>query len=429
MSARARLLGTLGTVLAAVALVAAACSGSGQEGVSGAVPASVTTPESPGTVATTPGATVPATTRAAPPPARVAPGPAAVFKLPSSLSGTEWERIPTSRRVVALTFDACGNSAGASSILSTLAAKGVPATFFVCGRWAEAFPDETRTIASRYPVGNHTYSHPHLPALTEEEATAEIEKGARVLQETTQVDARPLFRFPYGDRNASTIALVNALGYGSVRWTVDTLGWEGASAGQSAASVRSRVLAALQPGEIVLMHVGGANDGTTLDADALPGVVDAVRSRGFRFVDVYRYAARYARVADDDSSRFSASSSWATSSWSAQRYGAGYHYASPQAVDDAARFSLRIPQTTRFRVYGWWPASASYNPAARIALETLSGRRVVVVGQRERGGRWVALGTYRFEAGDRPIVRVLRRSSATGRIVADAFRVTSPTPP
>lgn len=177
------------------------------------------------------------------------------------------------------------------------------------------------------------------------------------------------------------------------------------------------------------MHVGGANDGTTLDSDALPGVVDAIRSRGYRFVDVYRYAARYARVADDGSARFSASSSWGTSSWSPQRYGAGYHYASSQAVDDAARFRLRIPQTTRFRVYGWWPASASYNPTVRIALETLSGRRVVVVSQRERGGRWVALGTYRFEVGDRPVVRVLRRSSARGRIVADAFRVTSPTPP
>jgi hypothetical protein len=31
----------------------------------------------------------------------------------------------------------------------------------------------------------------------------------------------------------------------------------------------SRVLKALQPGEIVLMHVGAANDATTLGADAL----------------------------------------------------------------------------------------------------------------------------------------------------------------
>lgn len=37
----------------------------------------------------------------------------------------------------------------------------------------------------------------------------------------------PLFRFPHGDADARTIGIANQAGYAPVRWTVDTLGWEG----------------------------------------------------------------------------------------------------------------------------------------------------------------------------------------------------------
>jgi peptidoglycan/xylan/chitin deacetylase (PgdA/CDA1 family) len=49
--------------------------------------------------------------------------------------------------------------------------------------------------------------------------------------------------------------------------------------------VIDRVLAGLQPGEIVLMHVGShPTDGSMLDAAALPRIVDAIRARGYTFV-------------------------------------------------------------------------------------------------------------------------------------------------
>ncbi len=98
-------------------------------------------------------------------------------------------------------------------------------------------------------------------------------------------DTRPLFRFPYGDVNSRVLADVNRLGYVAVRWTVDSLGWEGTSGGQSVQSVINRVLAAAQPGEIVLLHLGSnPDDGTTLDAAALPAIIDGLRARGYGFV-------------------------------------------------------------------------------------------------------------------------------------------------
>jgi peptidoglycan-N-acetylglucosamine deacetylase len=98
-------------------------------------------------------------------------------------------------------------------------------------------------------------------------------------------DPRPLFRFPYGARNATTITVANRLGYGSFRWTVDTLGWEGTTGGMTARRVVRRVSDGLRPGAIVLMHVGShPKDHTMLDAAALDRVITLVRDRGYRIV-------------------------------------------------------------------------------------------------------------------------------------------------
>lgn len=48
--------------------------------------------------------------------------------------------------------------------------------------------------------------------------------------------------------------------------------------------VSDRIMAGLQPGEIVLMHIGSnPDDGSTLDADALPQVIDRIRAAGYGF--------------------------------------------------------------------------------------------------------------------------------------------------
>ena len=113
----------------------------------------------------------------------------------------------------------------------------------------------------------------------------EILTAARQIRAATGADPAPLFRFPFGDADQRTIAVANRAGYVPVRWTVDTLGWEGRAGGISAAVVRARVLAALQPGEIVLMHIGSnPDDGTTFDAAALPQLISQLRARGYSFV-------------------------------------------------------------------------------------------------------------------------------------------------
>jgi peptidoglycan/xylan/chitin deacetylase (PgdA/CDA1 family) len=189
--------------------------------------------------------------------------------------------------VVALTFDAGSGAQGLPSILHTLADTHVRATFFLTGNFAGGNRTLVRqVVGSGHVVGNHTLSHPHLTKLDTSAVEAQVTQAARALRDATGVDPRPWFRFPFGEYDGRTLATVNRLGYTAIGWTVDTRGWMGREGGTVDDVVR-RVLDALSPGEIVLMHVGAnPDDGTTFDADALPRVIAAIRAAGYGFTTV-----------------------------------------------------------------------------------------------------------------------------------------------
>jgi peptidoglycan/xylan/chitin deacetylase (PgdA/CDA1 family) len=185
----------------------------------------------------------------------------------------EVERLPTHRKLVALTFDGGGDTAsGTARILKTLRRRRVPATFFLSGRWIRLHAALTRAIGRRYPIGDHTYDHADLVGRSSAQIRADVRRGAWWIRVETGQRPRPLFRFPYGARDERTIAIVM-----------------GRSEGQSVASVVRRVSDHLKPGAIVLMHVGVARDESMLDAQALPRVISLVRARGYRFVTLDRF--------------------------------------------------------------------------------------------------------------------------------------------
>lgn len=267
--------------LVAMTLVLASC-GSGQE------PEPTLTPSASSATASVTQRPV-TTTVPTRPPTKTTPPATSTTTAPSCdlspYKGMDVERLATSKRVVALTFDGGGSDAGARKILDTLAAKGVPATFFFTGQFAQAYPSLAAEIAAKYPVGNHTQTHPDLTTLSRTQVVDEIRKGRATITSGTGAETRPLFRFPFGARNSTVIQLANEECYVAYRWTVDTLGWQGTSGGRSTDSVHAKVLGTLQPGQIVLMHIGAhPNDGSTLDADALGRVIDSVRAQGYDFV-------------------------------------------------------------------------------------------------------------------------------------------------
>lgn len=203
--------------------------------------------------------------------------------------GLEVERLPTTARVVALTFDGAWDDAGVPRIMAALARYHATATFFVTGSWVKRYPAVARRLGRRYPLANHSWSHPQMTGLTDAEIRKEVRRAGWWIRAATGHDPKPLFRFPYGDRNARTIHAVNAMGYTSVGWSVDTWGWMGPPEGQSKQTVLHRVSKMLTPGDIVLLHVGANRDGSTLDADALPAILELLMRRGYRTITLDRW--------------------------------------------------------------------------------------------------------------------------------------------
>ena len=205
--------------------------------------------------------------------------------IPRSLAGQVVTHIPTSRKVVALTFDAGANGDGVDSILATLARDKVAGSFFLTGDFVDSYPTLARRMSAMGRLGNHTTNHPHLPAMTDAQVRAQIDGARTTILSVTGEDPRPFFRFPFGDSSPHDLEIVRAFGYVTVGWTVDSLGWQGTSGGRSVDSIVQRVLQAAAPGEIVLMHVGShPTDHSTLDANALPRVISGLRAAGYGFV-------------------------------------------------------------------------------------------------------------------------------------------------
>ena len=289
------------TFAVGVLLLAAACSVSTQEPSSGpTTPATVTTapPSSSATARrprTAPGraparhdhCTSTATATTSPQPTTQTSTLAPTAPIPAAFVGHVVSRIPTSRKVVALTFDAGANGDGVDSILATLAKEKVAASFYLTGNFVNSFPTLAVRMSAAGRLGNHSTSHPHLPTLTAAQVTTQVTSAQATILRVTGEDPRPLFRFPFGDSGPRDLRLVNDLGYIAVGWTVDTLGWQGTSGGRSVNSVVQRVLAAATPGEIVLLHVGSnPTDHSTLDADAVPRIIAGLRSAGYGFVSL-----------------------------------------------------------------------------------------------------------------------------------------------
>lgn len=279
----------LAVLVAGAAAIATTACGTGADGAGGAVgptPAPTLSSTPPVTPAPT---TPPATTASASskPPTPPATSTASSTALPSWLADGVVTRLPTTRRVIALTFDCGAGAQGAAAILRELAAQRVPATFFLTGNFVRAFPDTTAAIArAGYVVGDHTVSHPHLTQLSSAAVTSQVTNAALTLTAAIGRSPKPWFRFPYGEYDQRTLAIVHRLGFGAIGWTVDSRGWQGTSAG-TVQDVVDRVVRALRPGAVVLMHLGAnPDDGTTYDADALPAVIAAARAAGYTFVSI-----------------------------------------------------------------------------------------------------------------------------------------------
>ncbi|MEU9144633.1 polysaccharide deacetylase family protein [Streptomyces sp. NPDC048349] len=239
----------------------------------------------------------PGATAAAATPGPRAFGPAAPAspqgpRPPADLLGGEIRRLPTSRKEVALTFNAAWDESGVDTVLGELRRRKVPATFFPTGEYADAHPAAVRAMGAAHGLGNHSYSHPYFEDLSTEERADEVRRADAAIRRAAGTEPLPFFRFPYSATSEDAIADVNDLGYAAIEFTTDTNGYLGPAGGMTVDEAVERAVDALAPGAIIQMHVGSTGDGTVLDAQALPRIIDAAQGAGYEVVDLRRFLAQ-----------------------------------------------------------------------------------------------------------------------------------------
>jgi peptidoglycan/xylan/chitin deacetylase (PgdA/CDA1 family) len=188
---------------------------------------------------------------------------------------------------VALTFDAehgdhPSRADAPDALVGALRGAGAPATFFLQGAWAQAFPERARRIADDgHLVGSHSHWHAPLDLLTDAGIAEDLGKAGRAIARTTGADPRPWFRCPYG-AGADDPRVADALrraGYRHRHWDVDPRDWQ---PGRTAEGVTADVVEGATrhgDGAVVLLHVWPA-----ATAAAVPGIVDRLRAAGARLV-------------------------------------------------------------------------------------------------------------------------------------------------
>lgn len=181
---------------------------------------------------------------------------------------------------VALTFDDGPDPVDTPKLLDLLREKNVKATFFVVGQRADQHPEIVRRAwGEGHLIANHTWSHPNLFCfLTPSRLRGEIERGAESIRRICGFRPR-LFRSPVGLRHALLRPSLKDAGQEYISWTIRTRDTLTANS----AVLCDRILSHAASGDIILLH-DRLPRGTSAMLEALPGVIDELKRRGFKFV-------------------------------------------------------------------------------------------------------------------------------------------------
>ncbi|KGA98939.1 chitooligosaccharide deacetylase [Alkalihalobacillus alcalophilus ATCC 27647 = CGMCC 1.3604] len=191
---------------------------------------------------------------------------------------------PTDQNRIALTFDDGPDARFTEDVLDVLNQYNVPATFFLLGSRAVAYPEiVTRIQNEGHVIANHTYFHPNLVDESDiETLEREVSRTEDALNDIIGYRTS-LFRPPYGFLYNELVEKLAEMQYLVIGWSVDSLDWQE----DPPETIAANVLDNVQPGAIILMHDGADWDGDrTNTIESLHQIIPALQEQGYEFVTV-----------------------------------------------------------------------------------------------------------------------------------------------
>lgn len=192
---------------------------------------------------------------------------------------------PADEKTLYITFDAGFENGNTEKILDALKKHKVKATFFLVGNYFETQPDLVkRMVAEGHTVGNHTYSHPDMSAISDEKSFQnELEKNAALYTQITGQEMPKLYRPPQGKFCESNLKMAQKLGYHTVFWSLAYVDWY-ENDQPTKEEAFAKLLPRVHPGAVVLLHSTSKTNGDILDE-----LLTEWEKMGYSFGDLEEY--------------------------------------------------------------------------------------------------------------------------------------------
>lgn len=209
---------------------------------------------------------------------------AGVFLLLRSAIFTKESQLPicsvdTKEKKLSLSFEVTNGNEDLKKILEILKKYQIQATFFVAGRWADAYPEDVKAIvAAGHDLGNHSESYKNMTGLSPEQCKEELMALHEKIKKLTGQEMN-LFRAPFGEYDDTLIETVHTCGYHVIQWNIDSIDWK--DYGTDAILKQVLEHPELGAGAIVRMH-----SDTKFTAKALEAVIAGLKEKGYTIVPV-----------------------------------------------------------------------------------------------------------------------------------------------
>ena len=191
-------------------------------------------------------------------------------------------RGPTASKRVALTFDD-GPDEMTHRYLELLDDLGVPATFFVVGELAAAYPELIRDYVRRgHQVAGHGYDHTRFTKLSRRALIDQCKRTDQAIG--GQPTGRPWVRPPHGSLDMRSVLTLRSTGYVVAMWTIDSCDYSQRDPAKLAETCGPDVV---RGGDVLLFH-----EGQEWTLEALPRIVTALHASGLECVTMHDLFAR-----------------------------------------------------------------------------------------------------------------------------------------
>lgn len=172
----------------------------------------------------------------------------------------------TSKNTIYLTFDAGFENGNTGKILDALKKHNVKATFFLVGNYIETSPELVkRMVDEGHTVGNHTYSHPDMSKISDEESfKKELQSLESLYKESTGKELLKIYRPPQGKYCVSNLEMADKLGYKTIFWSLAYVDWY-ENDQPTKEEAFDKLLKRIHPGAVVLLHSTSKTNADILD--------------------------------------------------------------------------------------------------------------------------------------------------------------------